>query len=127
MRGCPARIVQSSRSFSRPISARPEAIDSNSPPLSIFSAPKRRRKISRTAGTKELPPVRKTRSTPVSVRPALSRAWATAVSMAVSSGWIQASNSARWTGFSMWTEPASKRNVASVWLESASFSAETER
>jgi hypothetical protein len=45
-------------------------MDSNSPPVSMRSAPKRRAKMSRTAGTKEVPPVRKTRSTPFASSPA---------------------------------------------------------
>ncbi len=58
----PAREHHRSRSASAPIRERPVAMDSSSEPAAILSLSNRRSKIARTAGTKDEPPVRKTRS-----------------------------------------------------------------
>ena len=64
---CP--IVQGSENFSRARKASPCATEVNSCPPRIFSLPNRFEKIRRTAGTKELPPVRNTRSTSCGLTP----------------------------------------------------------
>ena len=101
------------------------AMDSNSPPVSMAAAPKRLRKISRTAGTKDEPPVRNTLSMSPAARFALARASSTAVSMAASSRAIQRSKSALAMSASMVSSPASSRKCAAGWLDSVSLAAET--
>ena len=79
----------------------------------------------RTAGTKELPPVRNTRSTSRWSMDAFASASSSASSIASSSGAIHDSNSARVTATSI-SKPAA-RNVKRVAasLESASFASDT--
>ena len=108
------------------ISANPDAIDSSSAPESILSSPNRSTNNRRTAGTKDEPPVRKTRSIWAGARDAFVSASSTAPSMAVSSRPIQPSKSPRATSFSMSILPALKTNRDCSSLDSASFSRETD-
>ena len=87
--------LQRSASGKSPIRARPEAIDSNWSADISLSPPKRVANSACTAGTKEVPPVRKTRSISAGVRRASASATSTVAAMRSRSGRIQASKSAR--------------------------------
>src|SRR5215472_17470536 len=112
---------------SRDRRARPLTTEVNSDPPTIRSRPKRFSKILRTAGTNELPPVRKTLSTSDAFTPLLSSMWSTQVAMELSSSEIHSSNSARVTFRETLMPGTRKENVASGLIDSSYFACCTDR
>ena len=105
--------------------ASPLAIETNSLPASTRSPPKRLSKMRRTAGTKELPPVRNTRSTSPTEIEALASTLSSAPSMASSSSSIHFSNCARVMVLSISKPAARNENGAASALDSASLASVT--
>src|ERR1700731_3513737 len=107
------------------IRARPSATETNSPPPASFAAPKRSANRRRTAGTKAVPPVRKTRSILAWDRPAVVSAWSTVAPRRARSSAIQDSKSVRvmWrsTAKSLWP----KRRVVLVACDRSALAVET--
>jgi hypothetical protein len=107
-----------------PISARPEAIETSSPPLSSLASPNRSANRRRTAGTKDEPPVRNTRSIPLGPSRPRQRLVDGRLDGA-SSGAIQASNSLAADRLSRCDVAGLEAKVRLGSADSVSFSRET--